>query len=97
MRLTRNELIERYPIWNEARHDIVKVFYGDIPLIEWNKAEYERYSQLEGTLANIEAVEAYSKHTVFFNRFTQKKRERILLLQLRACLREWKKPLLWNV
>lgn len=59
MRLTRNELMERYPSWNEAKHDIVKVFYGDIPLIEWNKAEYEKYSQLEGTLANIEAVEAY--------------------------------------
>lgn len=59
MRLTRNELLEKYPNWNEVRHDIVKVFYGDIPLIEWNKAEYEKYSQLEGTLANIEAVEAY--------------------------------------
>lgn len=59
MRLSRNELIERYPSWNEEKHNIVKVFYGDIPLIEWNKAEYERYSQLEGTLANIEAVEAY--------------------------------------
>ena len=59
MRLTRDELIERYPSWNEEKHDIAKVFYGDIPLIEWNKAEYEKYSQLEGTLANIEAVEAY--------------------------------------
>lgn len=59
MRLSRNELIERYPSWNEAKHDIVKVFYGDIPLIEWDKAEYEKYSQLEGTLANIEAGEAY--------------------------------------
>ena len=59
MRLSRDELIERYPIWNEERHDIVKAFYGDTPLIEWNKAEYERYLQLEGTLANIEAVDAY--------------------------------------
>lgn len=59
MRLTRNELLERYPSWNEVKHDIVKTFYGDIPLIEWNKEEYEKYSQLEGTLANIEAVEAY--------------------------------------
>lgn len=59
MRLSRNELLEMFPSWNEERHDIVKVFYGDIPLIEWNRAEYEKYSQLEGTLANIEAVEAY--------------------------------------
>lgn len=59
MRLTRNELLERYPNWNEVKHDIVKTFYGDIPLIEWNKEEYEKYSRLEGTLANIEAVEAY--------------------------------------
>lgn len=59
MRLTRNELLEMFPSWNEERHDIVRVFYGDIPLIEWNGAEYERYSKLEGTLANIEAVEAY--------------------------------------
>lgn len=59
MRLSRNELLEMYPIWNETRHDIVKVFYGDIPLIEWNGVRYEKYRQLEGTLANIEAVEAY--------------------------------------
>lgn len=59
MRLSRDELIDMYPIWNESRHDIIKVFYGDVPLIEWNKVEYERYLQLEGTLANLEAVEAY--------------------------------------
>ncbi len=59
MRLSRDELIEKYPSWNEAKHDIVKGLYGDIPLIEWNKAEYEKYTQLRGTLANIEAVNAY--------------------------------------
>lgn len=63
MRLSRNELLERYPNWNEARHDIVKVFYGDDPLICWNKEYYEGwYCTLTGTLANIEAVEAYMWH-----------------------------------
>lgn len=59
MRLSREELLRMYPSWNEERHDIVKAFYGDIPLIEWNEEEYKRYCKLEGTLSNIEAVDAY--------------------------------------
>lgn len=59
MRLSRDELIETFPTWNEERHNIVKALYGDIPFVEWNKAEYERHIQLQGTLSNITAVEAY--------------------------------------
>lgn len=59
MRLSRDELLEWYPSWNECRHDIVKAFYGDIPLICWNKEYFDWYSTLTGTLSNIEAVNAY--------------------------------------
>lgn len=59
MRLTREDLLDRYPTWNEQKHDIVQAFYGDIPLVEWNEKEYARYCELTGTLANVEAVDAY--------------------------------------
>lgn len=36
MRKSREELLEMHPIWNEERHDIVKVMYGDDPLICYN-------------------------------------------------------------
>lgn len=59
MRLTREELLNKYPSWNEARHDIVKVFYGDIPLVIYNEKQYEWFKTLTGTLANLEAIDAY--------------------------------------
>lgn len=59
MRKTREQLLSDMPCWNENRHDIVKVSYGDIPLIHYDQEEYKRYSELTGTLANISAVEAY--------------------------------------
>ena len=59
MRLTREELLDMYPLWNESRHDIVKVFYGDIPLVIYNEKQYELFKTLTGTLANIEAIDAY--------------------------------------
>ena len=59
MRLTREELLNMYPSWNESRHDIVKVFYGDIPLVIYNEKQYELFKTLTGTLANIEAIDAY--------------------------------------
>lgn len=59
MRLTREELLNKYPSWNENKHDIVKVFYGDIPLVVYDEKQYEWFKTLTGTLANIEAVDAY--------------------------------------
>lgn len=59
MRMTTEELLTKYPTWNTDRHDIVKVMYGDEPLIKWNKEKYEDYQQLTGTLANIQASEAF--------------------------------------
>lgn len=59
MRVSREELLKMYPSWNENRHDIVKANYGDIPLKVWNMESYKAYSKLTGTMANIEAVEAY--------------------------------------
>lgn len=34
MRLSREELLKQYPYWNEENNDIVKVMYGDEPLIK---------------------------------------------------------------
>lgn len=59
MRMSRDELIEKYPCWNEERHDIVRVMYGDDPLILWNEEYYKRWSTYTGTASNIEAVNAY--------------------------------------
>lgn len=60
MRMTREELKEKwFPSWNESRHDIVAVNYGDEPLIRYNQEEYERFQKLTGTLANLEYVKAY--------------------------------------
>lgn len=53
MRLSRNDLLKMYPSWNETKNNIVKVLYGDIPLVEWNKTEYERYRQLDSDVADI--------------------------------------------
>ena len=59
MRSTREELLKMYPCWNEKRHDIIAVNYGDEPLIRYNQRKYEEYQQLTGTLANIECLNAY--------------------------------------
>lgn len=59
MRMTREELLERYPTWNEHRHDICKVKYGEVPLKKWDETEYKRFLELDGTLANLMAAEAY--------------------------------------
>lgn len=58
--MTREELKEKwFPSWNESRHDIVAVNYGDEPLIRYNQEEYEKYQKLTGTLANMECLKAY--------------------------------------
>ena len=58
--MTREELKEKwFPSWNESRHDIVAVNYGDEPLIRYNQEEYEKYQTLTGTLANLECAKAY--------------------------------------
>ena len=62
MRMTREEILEKYPSWNESRHDIVAVNYGDEPLIHYDKNEYDRYQNYwskDSTFANIMAVDAY--------------------------------------
>ena len=59
MRKTRDSLIADMPYWNEQRHDIVKVNYGDEPLTYWDHEKYEWVSNLTGTLSKIHAIEAY--------------------------------------
>lgn len=60
MRKTCEELMrDYYPSWNQEKHNIVEVMYGDSPLIIWNNDEYEKHKKLTGTLANINAVAAY--------------------------------------
>ena len=62
MRLTREELLNKHPIWNEERHDIVKTLYGDEPLIHYDEKEYNKYCDFwskDNTCANIGAIDAY--------------------------------------
>lgn len=60
MRISNAELKEKYlTSWNDAKHDIGEVQYGDTPLIHYDEKEYEYFHTLTGTLANICAVEAY--------------------------------------
>lgn len=58
-RQTRENLLQLYPSWNENLHDIVKVNYGDEPLIIYDQNEYEKYQALTGTMANIMCSYAY--------------------------------------
>lgn len=39
MRMTREELIVKFPSWNNAKHDIVPALYGDIPSRIWAIAD----------------------------------------------------------
>ena len=60
MRLSNEELKRVYATsWNDKRHDIGKVLYGDEPLIVYDEKEYSRYQELTGTLANLECTNAY--------------------------------------
>ena len=60
MRLTKDELKTQYfPLWNDSRHDIVAVNYGDEPLIQWDVKLYEEFSKLSGSLANLMCANAY--------------------------------------
>ena len=62
MRITREKLLEKYPSWNESRHDIVAVNYGDEPLIHYDQEEYERYQNYwskDSIFANTMAANAY--------------------------------------
>ena len=62
MRLSREELLKQYPIWNESNHNIVKIMYGDEPLVHYDKNEYLKYHNFwskDKTCANIMAVDAY--------------------------------------
>ena len=60
MRLSEQELKSRYyPSWNDEKHNILSVMYGDEPLIKYNKDEHERFEKLTGTMANLEAIAEY--------------------------------------
>lgn len=62
MRMTRENLLEKFPSWNESRHDIVAVNYGDEPFIHYDQEEYEKYQNYwskDSIFANIMAVDAY--------------------------------------
>lgn len=60
MRLSREELLKQYPYWNEKNNDIVKVMYGDEPLIKWThdrvRWENEKDRDPEQTIATLNAV-----------------------------------------
>ena len=61
MRLSREELLKQYPYWNEENNDIVKVMYGDEPLIKWThdrvRWENEKDRDPEQTIATLNAVD----------------------------------------
>ena len=60
MRLTKEKLLEKFPTWNESRHDIVKTWYADEPLVAYNEEEYQKYGELSDRhLINIGTVDAY--------------------------------------
>jgi hypothetical protein len=63
MRLTREELLEQYPYWNEENNDIVKVMYGDEPLIKWThdrvRWENEKDKDPDSIVATLNTVEHY--------------------------------------
>ena len=60
MRLSNDELKEKYcTFWNDEKHDIGEVQYGDTPLIHYDEKKYEHFHTLTGTMANLEAVKAY--------------------------------------
>ena len=62
MRKSKQELLEWCPGWNEKTHDIVKVFYADIPLTHYDEGEYQRYqawAKESSELGAIGGVEAY--------------------------------------
>ena len=62
MRLSREELLSKHPIWNESKHDIVAVMYGDTPLVHYDESEYEKYQNYwskDENFANIMATDAY--------------------------------------
>ena len=62
MRLSREELLSKHPIWNESKHDIVAVMYGDTPLVHYDESEYEKYQNYwskDENFANIMAIDAY--------------------------------------
>ena len=60
MRLTREELLKMHPFWNEEKHDIVKIFYAEEPLVIYDIEAYKRYCELpSGTLQNIATLGAY--------------------------------------
>ena len=60
MRMTREELKEKwFTSWNDSRNDIIAVNYGDEPLFRYDQEKYEKFQKLTGTMANIEAIDAY--------------------------------------
>lgn len=63
MRLSREELLKQYPYWNEENNDIVKVMYGDEPLIKWThdrvRWENEKDKDPDSIIATLNAVEHY--------------------------------------
>lgn len=60
MRLSREELLVKYPNWNENKHDIVKVFYGDEPLVHYDEIEHINHlSWVEKGLGNLSAIDDY--------------------------------------
>ena len=63
MRLSREELLKQYPCWNEENNDIVKVMYGDEPLIKWThdrvRWENEKDKDPDSIVATLNTVEHY--------------------------------------
>lgn len=61
MRMTNEELKSKYSSnWNEEKHDIGRVMYGDDPLIVYDDAEHSRHLYwVERGLGNLSAIDDY--------------------------------------
>lgn len=57
MRKAREQLLDKYPYWNETRNNIVRTLYGDEPLRRYTEGDHQRYLDCynsgEMTLANV--------------------------------------------
>lgn len=54
MRKTKEELLEKFPYWNEERNDVVTTLYGDEPLCRYDQYKYKLYTDCyDSTLAAV--------------------------------------------
>lgn len=59
MRLTMEQLIEKFPSWNHAHSDIIAVNYGDAPAVYYTQEECRKFKDLTETLKNMYGVDVH--------------------------------------